>query len=175
MRTLLSLLVISSLVLAGCGRLRDSRVNPANWFGKSSSAPVERTASSEDVNPLIPERTSVFQRDPEDDDYDGTPVDQVVALRLEQTPSGAIVHATGQTLRQNAFDARLVSTGDDDDLAPVDGVLSFTLSAVQSQKARQGPERTRRIDVARFISAQTLADTRAIRVIGAGNARVARR
>lgn len=176
MRTLLSLLVISSLTLAGCSGWRDSRVNPTNWFGSSEPRRVVQADGTEDVNPLIPERTGIFDKRPEDTSYEGTPVDQITALSIERTPGGAIVRATGQTLRQQAFDARLVAPGDeDDDLTQVDGVLTFRLSAIQSQTAPQGPERTRRIHVARFVSDQTLAQTRSIRVIGARNERVSRR
>lgn len=176
MRTLLSLLVISSLTLAGCGGWRDSRVNPSNWFGKSEPRRVVNADGTEEVNPLIPERSGIFDKRPKDETYEGTPVDQITALNIERTPGGAIVRATGLSLRQEAFDARLVNVhGEDDDLMPVDGVLTFRLSAIQSRVAPQGPERTRRIHVGRFVSAQTLAETRVIRVIAARNERVSRR
>lgn len=176
MRTLLSLLVISSVALAGCSGWRDSRVNPSNWFGKSEPRRVVTADGTEEINPLIPERTGIFDKRPEDETYEGTPVDQVTAMNIERTPGGAIVRATGLTLRQGAFDARLVDVnGEDDDVMPVDGVLTFRLSAVQSRVAPQGPERTRRVHVGRFISKQTLAKTRVIRVVAARNERVSQR
>ncbi len=131
---------------------------------------------TEEVNPLIPERSGIFDRRPKEEVYEGTPVDQVTALSIERTPGGAIVRATGVTLRQEAFDVRLETEGgEDDDLMPVDGVLTFRLSAVQSRVAPQGPERTRRVHVARFVSDQALAQTRVIRVVAARNERVSRR
>lgn len=176
MRIFLSLLVVSSLALAGCSGWRDSRANPSNWFGSSEPRRVVKADSTEEVNPLIPERTGIFDKSPEDESYEGTPVDQVTALSIERTPGGAIVRATGLPLRQQAFDARLVTEGDEgDEPKPVDGVLTFELSAVQSRTAPQGSERTRRLHVARFVSDQTLAQTRAIRVVGARNERVSRR
>ncbi|WP_306151010.1 hypothetical protein [Roseovarius sp. MMSF_3281] len=178
MRTFLSLLVISSMALAGCSGWRDSRANPSNWFGSGEPRRVVKSDGSEEVNPLIPERTGIFDRTPEDEVYEGTPVDQVTALSIEPTPGGAIVRATGLPLRQEAFDVRLVDVNAedaDDDLTPVDGVLTFRLSAVQSRVAPQGPERTRRVHVGRFVSDQTLAQTRVIRVVAARNERVSRR
>ncbi len=137
---------------------------------------MAKAETTEEVNPLIPERTGIFDRRTENVSYEGTPVDQVTALSIERTPGGAIVRATGLPLRQQAFDARLVNEGDEnDELQTVDGVLTFRLSAVQSRTAPQGPERTRRIHVARFVSDQTLAQTRVIRVVGARNERVSRR
>jgi hypothetical protein len=151
-------------------------VNPTNWFGSSEPRRVVQADGTEDVNPLIPERTGIFDKRPEDTSYDGTAVDQVTALSVERTPGGAVVRATGLTLRQEAYDARLVAPGDeDDDLTPVDGVLTFRLSAIQPRTAPQGPQRTRRIHVGRFVSDQTLAETRVIRVVGARNERVSRR
>jgi len=176
MRTLLSLLVISSMALAGCSGWRDSRANPSNWFGQSEPRRVVVADGTEEVNPLLPERTGIFDKRPKDETYAGSAVDQVTALSIEQTPGGAIVKATGLTQRQEAFDARLIDVNSqDEDLVPVDGVLTFRLSAIQSRVAPQGPERTRRVNVGRFISKQTLAETRVIRVVAARNERVSRR
>ena len=50
MRNLTSALLVSALVLGGCGAVRESRFNPFNWFGRADVQPVD-TAQS---NPLIP-------------------------------------------------------------------------------------------------------------------------
>lgn len=169
MRTFLTLLVISTLVLSSCSRWRDSRVNPSNWFGKSRSAPVETTEAS--TNPLIPERTSVFRKDHRET-YQGTLVDQVTDLVIERTSTGAIVRATGMTALQGAHDVRLTS---DNDAEPVDGVLTFSLKALQPADQGYGTEAGRTVRVGRYISHQVLERTQTIRVIGERNVRTTRR
>jgi hypothetical protein len=150
--------------------------NPSNWFGNSAPDRVVKADDTEQVNPLLPERTGIFDRRPENETYEGTPVDQVTALSIERTAGGAIVKATGLTARQEAFDVRLINVnGEDEDLMPVDGVLTLRLSAIQSGVAPQGPERTRRVHVGRFLSQQTLAETRVIRVVAERNVRALRR
>lgn len=167
MRILLALTMVSSMVLAGCGGLRDSRVNPANWFGKSKSRPVA-AAPSETVNPLIPvKEESIFRRN-KAEVYDGTPVDQITDLRIERTSDGAIIRVTGLSTRQGAFDVRLIS---DSKGEPVNGVLSYKLMALQPDNAPQGPAVARTLHAAVFISTQTLAEARTIVVTGARNER----
>ena len=49
-----------ALVVAGCGGLRESRLNPWNWFGRS--APVEKVVlpqKAADPRPLVPEVAEV--------------------------------------------------------------------------------------------------------------------
>ena len=125
----------------------------------------------EEVNPLIPERTSIFQRD-RTEVYLGTPVDQVTEIRVERLPAGAIIHVTGIALRQGAYDVRLTSKTDDE---PVDGVLTFTMAALQPQNQPQGPVSTRRIEVAKFVSNDVLERTRTISIVGARNVQTTRR
>lgn len=168
MRILLALTMVSSMALAGCGGLRDSRVNPANWFGKSQSRPVA-AASAETVNPLIPEQEdSIFRRN-KAEVYDGTPVDQITDLRIERTSDGAIIRVIGLSAHQGAFDVRLVP--DTKDERPVNGVLSYKLLALQPQTQPPGSERARTVQAAEFISTQTLEQARTITVTGARNAR----
>ncbi len=169
MRTFVAVLVISSIVLSGCSRLRDSRLNPGNWFGGSKSQPVATSTTS--ANPLIPERTSIRRRDRREI-YRGTPVDQITDLKVERTTAGAIVHVTAISLRQGAFDVRLIS---DTDGEPVDGVLTFQLLAVQPTNQPQGQPRQRTVHAARFVSNNDLAATSTIRVTGSRNERVTKR
>jgi len=167
MRILLALTMVSSMALAGCGGLRDSRVNPANWFGKSQSRPV--AAAPETVNPLIPEEEdSIFRRN-KAEVYNGTPVDQITDLRIERTSDGAIIRVIGLSAHQGAFDVRLVP--DDKDERPVNGVLSYKLLALQPQTQPPGSQRARTVQAAQFISTQTLDQARTITVTGARNAR----
>lgn len=167
MRILLALTMVSSMLLAGCGGLRDSRVNPANWFGKSKSRPVA-TAPAENVNPLIPvKQDSIFRRN-KAEVYLGTPVDQITEMKIERTTDGAIIRVTGLSMRQGAFDVRLVA---DNKGEPVNGVLRYKLLALQPEDQPQGSERARTVHVAEFISTQTLEEARTIIVTGARNER----
>lgn len=168
MRTSLATLVILSMALSACG-WRDSRVNPMNWFGNSRSEPVTTQATGE-ANPLLPERESIFSRKPEE--YPGTAVAQVTALSVEPSGGGAIIKVTGLTTRQGAFDVRLTSETEGE---PVDGVLELDLRAIQPDDLPQGPEATRRVTAGRFVSDQTLARIREIRVAGARNVQTVRR
>jgi len=190
MRFLLSILLISSLTLAACGGFRDSRLNPVNWFGKSRSQAIEQpsgASGTKEVNPLIGDRkrsplvkaknTSVIQRSglfrrDKVVPYEGTPVDQVTDLQIERTSTGAIVRATGLTLRQGAFDVRLLR---DNDEVSEDGVLTYTLRALQPVSMPQGPQRTRTIRAADYISKDDLSRVRVIRVSGARNVRTTSR
>lgn len=168
MRSFVTVLVISSIVLSGCSRLRDSRLNPGNWFGGGAAEPV--AAAPGQANPLIPERTRL-RRSERRSIYTGTPVDQVTDVRIETTTSGAIVRVTGVSLQQGAFDVRLLADNEGD---PVDGVLTLRLLAEQPRDTAQGSPRQRTVEAGRFISKNTLARTRSIRVIGARNERAAR-
>ncbi len=195
MRITVVVLLLSSLMLSACGGgLRESRLNPANWFGRSTSQPVEAgkvvrpDGTVEEVNPLIGKRKqsrqaignrkrssnsgSFFDAVKKAEIYGGTPVDQITELTIERTSTGAIVRATGVTSRQGAFDVRLVPVGDGE---PADGVLTLELLAVQPINTYRGPEYSRRVEAALPLSRQKLEKIREIRVIGRRNMRSTRR
>ena len=168
MRRFLVVLVISSVALTGCGRLRDSKVNPINWFGNGKPRPVAtaQTGAGTQTNPLIPtKRASIFRKN-KTEVYFGTPVDQISSISVENLPSGAIIHVTGISLRQGAHDVRLTSTSKAE---PVDGVLTFTLAAVQPQDQPQGAQLARTIHAAQFVSTEDLENTTVIRIVGDRN------
>lgn len=164
-----------AFTLAGCGGFRESRINPRNWFGRSTSRPRDATATApESGNPLIPDREdSIFRRRNRESVYQGTPVDQITALAVERTSEGAIIRATGQTERQGAFDIRLVPEQPMD--APVSGVLSFAMQAIQPSDTPQGAARARQVQAGVFVSNQTLEQVTQVRVRGLRNERVSRR
>ena len=173
MRSLITLLAVSALVLSSCGTVRESRFNPANWFGKSESTPREAAdASGEEANPLIPDSNSIFRRNPDKDAYQGRPVQRVTALAVERTSSGAIIRATGVTSRQGAHDIRLTPLGDGE---PTDGVLSFVLEAVQPGDQPAGAEAQRTVTAARAVNNVTLDAVTTIRVLASANERTSRR
>lgn len=170
MRSILILTVASTLIVSGCGGWRDARVNPSNWFGGSRPAPVEADASAT-ANPLIPERRSILQRD-RSERYDGTLVAEITALAVEPTSTGAIVSVTGLTDRQGAFDVRLVG---DNDGEPVDGLLRFSLRALQPGDQGVGTGTARTVRAGAYVSQNVLERTTRIEVLGARNSLVTRR
>lgn len=174
MRKLVTVLLISSLGLSGCSGFRDSGANPMNWFGKSttvktSPAPI----NTESANPLIPEKDdSIFRRKSGAETYTGTPIYAVQDVVIERAAGGAIVKATGLSLRQGAYDVRLWPENGGE---PVDGVLSYTLRAVQRPDTAQGPEHTRRVNAGHFVKDKTLGMVREVRVLGQINTATSRR
>jgi len=170
MRTIVILLVTSTLVLSACGGWRDSRVNPSNWFGNSRPAPTP-SAEPASTNPLLPQRTSIFQRD-KSERYEGTLVAEVTELVVERTPTGGILRVAGVTTLQGAYDVRLTSETDGE---PVDGVLTFSLKAVQPDDQGVGNTTTRTVQAGQFVSTQVLERTKTVRVIGALGARTTAR
>lgn len=189
-------LLVSATVLSACGgSLRESRINPANWFGRSTSVATEQgkvvTADGrvEEVNPLIgarkqsqivaanqpkaapdSERISIFNK--KDRPYEGTLVDQVTALVVERTSTGAIVRAEGVSSRQGAFDVRLIPTNEG---RPVDGVLTYELKALQPLNTPQGPPRTRQLKAGAPLTLGQLEKIRTVQVVARRNTRTTRR
>lgn len=172
MRKSISTLLVATLVLSACATVRDSRVNPLNWFGQSRSEPVEVV---ENTNPLIPKRGGLFARDRERAAaYQGRPFDQVSDLRVERVPGGAIVRATGLAERQGIYAVQL--TPENEDLEPVDGVLTFRLEGVLPDRAtRIGAVPTREVTAGFQLTDGDLRGVRTIRVEGARNVRSVRR
>ncbi|MEL6227753.1 MAG: hypothetical protein AAFR01_12160 [Pseudomonadota bacterium] len=160
------------MTLSACGVVRDSAVNPINWFGGSRSEPIAQPQQEGEPNPLIPadRRPGLFAslRD-QRDVYVGTPVDQVTDLVIERVPGGAIVRATGVLDQDRAYDVRL--TTDSDENVPVDGVLTYQLRAVHPERSpRTLSQRVRTVTAARRLTDNELEAIRVIRVEGRRNA-----
>jgi hypothetical protein len=162
MRKSILVLLLAGMTLAACGSMRDSRINPLNWFGGSRA---EARASVENTNPLIPKRTGVFQRRAEGP-YAGLPVDQVTALKVDRAPGGAIVHVEGLAATQGSYDVKLVKEDSD---RP--DTLVYTLKALVPPNPRIGTQHSRALAAATFVTTNDLAGIRTIRVLGARNAR----
>ena len=141
------------LVLAsGCGTVRDSRLNPFNWFG----------SDEETLDPIEVEN----ERRPV--------VSQITSLVIERTPGGAIVRATALPPSQGWFAPELVPATSDGD--PVEGVLSYAFRAVPpNAPTRQSTPQSRELSAAVFIPNIVLDRVRVIQVTGAQNSRIARR
>ncbi|MEO9897610.1 MAG: hypothetical protein ABJD13_01540 [Paracoccaceae bacterium] len=174
MRRVTILLLVAVLGLTACGTVRDSRINPFNWFGGSREEPVQTTQKAD--NPLIPEKSGgLFNRKRDlGDTYTGVPVNVVRDLVIERVPGGAIIRVTGVSQFQNVYDVRLTPVDEDEEA--VDGVLEYRLEArIPEKLISGGDERLRTIVVARTITDNELESVRQIRVIGQDNARVTAR
>lgn len=170
MRKPLVVFLASALTLTACGTIRDSNLNPFNWFGGSRPAKLEQAPANS--NPLIPvERRGLLRR--KEVAYAGTPVASITALAIERVAGGAIIRVTGVSNSLTAFEVRLVAENEGE---PVKGTLTYVLHALQPRPAPAGtPASSREVTAAQYISDEDLAQVRAIRVEGATNARVSRR
>jgi hypothetical protein len=164
-----SVLLLSAVALSGCGGLRDSAVNPMNWFGRSTSAPAVQHTDTE-VNPLIPARRESIFRSESDDSYQGTDVAEVTELLIERRPGGAIIRATGVAIYQNAFEVRLVKI----DAESNESTLTYALRALQPV-GPQGSANARLLTAAEWLTDNELAGIRTIQVKSRGNTRTVRR
>lgn len=172
MRKTLPLILTAALVLSACATVRDSRINPFNWFGTSRSEPVETAAST---NPLIPRSGGLFSPfRPKEQGYAGRPFEQVTDLTIERVPGGAIIRATGLAARQGIYAVQLTPENELEE--PVDGVLTYRLEGVRpSRPTPIGTKPTREVIAARRVTDSQLRGVRQIRVEGQLNAQVARR
>ena len=145
------LIIVLCSALAGCGGIRESRLNPFNWFKKSE--PRETI--------VLPGETA---------DRRGL-VDTVLTMTVEPIPGGAIVRATGQTPTQGWWAAELVPLPLDEN-----GTLVYEFRLLPPVGATDvNTPRSREVEVAIYISDFKLEAVREIVVQGAGNARSARR
>ncbi len=140
-----TLLVVAVLAgAASCGRIADSRFNPLNWFGRDRPAVVTQVAVV-DPRPLVAD---------------------VVSVRVDRTPEGAVLTAVGLPGRQGYWDAALVPVAADT------GVLAFQFRLMPPP----GPTRvstppSREVTAGRFLSPVDLRGIREVRVMGARTAR----
>lgn len=160
-------LLIATMTLTACAGLRDSRVNPANWFGRSAPA----APAPENTNPLIPEqRLGLFRRARDAQPVDlSSPVTQVTELRAERVPGGVILRASGIDPVQGAYNVWM--RAENPDLVPESGVLTFTLRReLPARPAPRGPDQSRTVTAAIRLTDQDIAGVRQLRVAGANNA-----
>jgi hypothetical protein len=152
MRLSLTLALTAVMVLTSCGAIRESRLNPLNWFGGSREAQADEfgVPAKIEARPLV---------------------DQVLSMSIEQTPYGAIVRATGLSPTQGHYDAELVARPLDEN-----GVLVFDFRLMPPPgPTPAGTQRTREVTVAAHLSKIKLDSIREIVVQGAQNARSSRR
>lgn len=161
------LLLIAVLGVSACS----SRLNPMNWFGRSEAVELTEEEKAK-RNPLLPQEGPGLLGDRPDPGYLGTPVASVDELRVERTPGGAIIRATGTGNVQGGYAVKLVPQNAG---KPVKGVLSYDMKAVQNPRYPVGPASARRLIVAHKLTNQQLEGVRVIKVYSKTNARQARR
>lgn len=148
-RPLLVITVVAAL--AGCGGMRDSKLNPFNWFRKSELResivlPEERA----DTRPLV---------------------EAVLDLKVEPIPGGAIVRARGRTPTQGWWKAELVPVAVEDS-----GILVYEFRLIPPVgRTDVNTPQSREVDVAIYVSDYKLEFLREIVVQGANNALTSRR
>lgn len=173
MRKSIAVFLVTGVTLASCSSWQASRVNPSNWFGDSQSAEVPVEASAEPVNPLIPstDKVRLFGKSDAPAEDLSVQIAGVTGLQVEQTPTGAIVYATGVASRQGAYGVRLRRNLDADD-----ATLDFSFRALYpANPTAVGSETSRTVRVAVSLTHQDLAGVRLIRVTSDSNARETRR
>lgn len=140
------------LLLTACGSVRESRVNPMNWFG-SGRAPDTLMPATGYVTP----------------ENDPRPLaDQISGMHVERIPGGVIVRAIALQPTQGWWSAELVAQND---ARPVDGVLTLRfLLAPPPEASRVSTPRSREVTSAIYIPDARLGDTRQVVVQGARNA-----
>ena len=141
---------------AGCARLADSRFNPVNWFGGSQEEAT--TLIPSDANYRAPTDTSVQ-------------IAELVSMKVDRMPGGAIVTAEGIAPIQGFWEPRLVS-------AQSDAAGAITLDFRIQRPYRQHPAgavATRTVSAGIYLSDVELQGVNSIIVRGATTQRVARR
>jgi len=150
-RALIALMVLT-LTLAACGTMRDSRMNPRNWFGRAGAEPSLGPVAQDDRRPLVP---------------------SVSELTIERTSTGAIVRAEALMPEAGWWDPALIAENNG---RPVDGVLTYRFVAARPRT----PVAVTAAAPRRLVAAATLSNfdlelVREVVVTGAGNAMRARR
>lgn len=142
----------AAFVVTGCGAVRESRLNPFNWFGGARRRErVQQTAEVARDQRLL--------------------VADVISLSVDPYSSGAIVRATGIPPTQGWWDAELVARPIDEN-----GVLVYDFRVFPPlTNTPQGNTRSREITAGASISNTRLDQVREIVVQGANNALSSRR
>ena len=137
-------------------------MNPMNWFNKNREAAVATTPQA--TEPLVPTRREVIVVDSRE------LIAQVVSAEIAQTPSGAILRATGVAPTQGYFNAELVLEGIQN------GTATYAFRVERPARFEiEGTTASRTITAATLLSADDLNGIRSVIVKAAGNTVTARR
>lgn len=152
MRAVMMGAVAAVMLVAGCATIRDSRVNPFNWFGRSEAV-------------ALPQGAAVARADGR------VLVSQLSALHVERNAGGAILRAVGVPPTQGWYQAALVPAPDS---TAEDMIFEFVLKS-PAAGSRAGAPRSREIHAAYYLTNAQLAQLSRITVRGAENALSTRR
>lgn len=152
MRRTLTAALIAVTVLGACGSMRDSRLNPFNWFKKSEESQLMGPVAQDAADPR-------------------SLVADVVDLKVEPYPGGAIIRARGLPPTQGYWDAELVARPLDENGVQVFDFYVFPPLIPMDANIPQ----SREVNVATSLSDIKLEAITQIVVQGANNARSSRR
>ena len=149
MKKSIAILLVATMAVTGCARIRDSKLNPFNWFGRSKSEPVQVVDGvPQDPRPLV---------------------QQVTALDVARQPGGAIIHAAGLPPTQGWWQADLLPVNDG---VAEDGTLTYRFVVSQPLEPRRvSTPQSREVTAAVFLSEMRLQEVSRIVVQGASNSR----
>jgi hypothetical protein len=149
MKRLIAAFLVATIAVAGCSRIRDSKLNPFNWFGRSKA---EQTVAV-DAYGIPPDPRPLVQ--------------QVTALEVARQPSGAIIRASGLPPTQGWWEADLLPENEG---VAVDGVLTYRFVLKEPlEPTRSSTPQSRELTAAVFLSDIRLQDVSKIVVQGASN------
>ncbi len=167
-RPLMAMLALT-LTLSACGAVRESRLNPFNWFGRSEAREARQASAAERAQYRRPSDRRPL-------------VANVTAMTVEPIPGGAILRATGVPVTQGFWEAELVRIEpgqvalDEDDPAADPAVLVFDFRVASPPFiAREGTVSSREIEVATYLTDNALDGVRQIIVRGERTERIVRR
>lgn len=140
------------LVLSACATVRDSRINPFNWFGKDTAETV-----TVDGETLIVDGRRLAA--------------SITSLKIDAFPGGAIIRTIGLPPTQGFWDAELIEIDSEN---PSEVFYEFRMSPPIGPR-RASTQRSREIIAGATLSRARLEDVRTITVIGAQNRRTVRR
>jgi len=158
MRLTIILLLFTSMTVSGCARLADSRINPLNWFGRSEN--VANVDADGNIRALVPTNGLTVTVDSRQ------LVASVTSLRINRSPDGAIVQATGATSSLGYYNAELVPVSQDG------GTLTLAMRATAPAAPQTGVQQ---ISAAYLLSNAELSGIRRVVVQGQSNSLSSRR
>ncbi|RMH48549.1 MAG: hypothetical protein D6688_01815 [Alphaproteobacteria bacterium] len=157
-------ILILAIGLGGCSTVRNSALNPFNWFGGGNRDAAESGAPAPQADPR-------------------PMVERLTRLGLDRRPGGVIVSAVGLTATQGYWDAELVPSPSQVVVDPVlgrrivprSGEIVFEFRAAPPPApARVGTAPSREIAVGLYLGRKSLDGVRRITVVTAGNRRSVR-
>lgn len=140
------------MFVSACGAVRESRLNPFNWFKRSETVAVAEVTPGavQDPRPLA---------------------EQITALKVEPASGGAILRVTALPPTQGWWDAELVKRSPDENGARI---YDFRMSPPKGQAGVNTP-RSREITAAVFLTTRQLQEITSITVQAATNGMTSRR